>query len=101
MVRTLLILVTLYIGYTIYRRIYARSCPACGQHMKREATVCPNCRRPQHADEAIEATILDADRAPMKEADGLFSSPLVVTLIVLTLLAVAAVAFFVHVVGKA
>lgn len=97
MIRTLLILATLFIGYSIYKRVYAKSCPACGQHMRKEASVCPNCKRLMNADDAIEAAIVDPGN---KEPDGIFSSPLVVTLIVLTIVAVAAVAFFVHVVGR-
>lgn len=101
MIRTLLILATLYIGYTIYKRIYAKSCPACGQHMKKDAAVCPNCKRPFDTAEIIEANILpEGKQAQSEYSDDPLKSPLVRTLVVLTVLAVAAVAFFVNIVGK-
>ena len=101
MIRVLLILATLYAGYAIYKRVYAQVCPACGQRMKTGIDVCPACKRPVNADSAIEATILSEDDHNRSEySDDPLRSPLVLTLIVLTVLAAAAVAFFVHVVGK-
>ena len=101
MIRVLLIIATLYGGYLIYKRVYAQVCPACGERMKKGLAACPACNRPVNADTAIEATILPHENQNRSEyADDPLKSPLVLTLIVLTLLAVAAVAFFVHVVGR-
>ena len=101
MIRVLLILATLYAGYAIYKRVYAQVCPACGERMKKGIAACPACNRPVNADSAIEATILPEKSQDQSEyADDPLRSPLVLTLIVLTVLAAAAVAFFVHVVGK-
>ncbi|MES0372088.1 MAG: hypothetical protein ABUK11_07385 [Mariprofundaceae bacterium] len=93
MVRTLLILIAVYIGYRLYKRTFLeKSCLACGKQIKKEAPICHHCNTVQTEGIVIDSESLKSD---VKPPAGLMKRlQLPVAILLLAVIAAAAGAYF-------
>ena len=92
MIKTLIILAIIYALYRLYMRMFhEKPCSSCGKHIPKPDPVCHHCNVVQSTSNVIEADRLDQD---IKPPVNLLRSPLVLTLLVLSQVAVAAALYF-------
>jgi hypothetical protein len=95
MIRTAIILVMIYALYRLYMRMFQeKSCSSCGKHIPKHDPVCHHCSVVQSTASVIEVNSVDQDiKAPAASAN-LLRSPLVLSLLLISQLAVAAAIYF-------
>jgi len=92
MIKTLIILAIIYALYRLYMRMFQeKQCSSCGKHIPTEDPVCHHCSVVQSSNIVIEADSLDQN---IKPPVNLLRSPLVLTLLVLSQVAVFAALYF-------
>lgn len=92
MIKTLIILAIVYAMYRLYMRMFnEKPCSSCGKYISKPDPVCHHCNVVQSTSNVIEAARLDQD---IKPSANLLRSPLVLTLLVLSQVAVATALYF-------
>ena len=65
MIRTLLILIAVFIGYRLYKRTFLeKRCLACGKQIRKEAPICHHCNTVQAEGIVINSESLKNDVKP-------------------------------------
>ena len=94
MIKTAIILAIMYGLYRLYMRMFhEKKCSSCGKHIGKEAVVCHYCNVVQSTAAVIEATRVDENIKP-SAVSPLLRSPLVLTLLLISQLAVAAAIYY-------
>ncbi len=92
MIKALIMLAVIYALYRLYMRMFQeKPCSSCGKYIPKPDPVCHYCSVVQSKSVVIEADSLDQD---IKPPASLLRSPLVLTLLVLSQVAVAAALYF-------
>lgn len=95
MIKTAIILAIMYGFYRFYLRMaHEKKCSSCGKYIGKEAVVCHFCSVVQSAEAVIEASSVDQDIKPPVASASLLRSPLVLSLLLISQLAVAAAVYF-------
>ena len=95
MIKTAIILAMMYGGYRFYMRMFhEKKCSSCGKYIGKEAVVCHYCNVVQSTAAVIEASRVDEDIKPPAASASLLRSPLVLSLLLISQLAVAAAIYF-------
>ncbi len=95
MIRTAIMLAVMYGLYRFYMRMFReKKCSSCGKYIGREAAVCHFCNVVQTTAAVIEAGSPDQDVKRPDPAVNLLRSPLVLTLLLISQLAVAAALYY-------
>ncbi len=95
MIKTVMMLAVMYGLYRSYMRIFReKKCSSCGKHIGKEAVVCHYCNIVQSTAAIIETASLDPDIKRPDAPVNLLRSPLVLTLLLISQMAVAAAVYF-------
>ncbi|MDX8404812.1 MAG: hypothetical protein R8K50_01510 [Mariprofundus sp.] len=95
MVRTLLILIALYIIFRLYKRTFLeKTCFACKQHIRKEAPICHHCNTIQAEGIVIDSQTIKRESNPPSSVMMQLKTPVALTLLgVIAAAAIAAVYF--------
>ena len=92
MIKTVIILAIVYALYRLYMRMFnEKPCSSCGKYIPKPDAVCHHCNVVQSTSNVIEAARPDQN---IKPPVNLLRSPLVLTLLVLSQVAVATALYF-------
>lgn len=92
MIKSLIMLVVIYALYRLYMRMFQeKPCSSCGKYIPKPDPVCHHCSVVQTKNTVIEAGSPDQE---IKPSVNLLRSPLVLTLLVLSQVAVVAALYF-------